>query len=86
MVVVHPAYWRRGHGTTLVRWGKALADLDGMDQAVSATDMGEKLYVPLGYHKVDEVRVEDSAGRSPRSVSVGILKYCGSSTCKTAEL
>lgn len=79
MVVVHPAYWRRGHGTALVKWGKSLADLDGMEQGVVATDIGEKLYTSLGYHKLDEVRVEDSAGPSPHSVSVGILKYYGGS-------
>ncbi|KAH7318671.1 hypothetical protein B0I35DRAFT_432674 [Stachybotrys elegans] len=86
MVVVHPAYWRRGHGTTLVRWGKSLADLDGMDQGVVAADMGEKLYMPLGYQKLDEVRVEDNAGPGPHDVSVGILKYYGSLPVSRGEL
>lgn len=85
MVVVHPAYWRRGHGTTLVEWGKSLADLDRMEQDVVAADMGEKLYTSLGYQKLDEVKVEDNTGPSPHNVSVGILKYYGS-TYERAEL
>jgi N-acetylglutamate synthase-like GNAT family acetyltransferase len=78
MVVVHPAYWRRGHGTTLVNWGKSLADLDRIGKGVVAADMGEKLYASLGYQKLDEVSMEDITGPSPHNVSVGILKYDGS--------
>lgn len=63
-LVVHPAYWRRGHGEALVRWSLALADADGIKQGVSATPMGVKLYERLGYKPVDECVVpgdEDDA-------------------------
>ncbi|KAK2595301.1 hypothetical protein QQS21_007016, partial [Conoideocrella luteorostrata] len=78
MSVVHPAYWRRGHGTELVKWGKSLADLDYMAQGVVAAAMGEKLYMSLGYQKLDHVKVEDKDGPGPHELSVGILKYFGS--------
>lgn len=76
MVVVHPAYWRRGHGSRLVRWGMALADLDRIGQGVVAAAMGEKLYLSLDFIKLAEVAVEDAAGSSPpRGVKVGVLRY-----------
>ena len=55
MVVVHPAYWRRGHGTALVRWGLDIADTDLVKQGVIAADMGAKLYLALGYSMITDV-------------------------------
>jgi GNAT superfamily N-acetyltransferase len=76
MVVVHPAYWKRGHGRRLVRWGMALADLDQVDQGVIAADMGEKLCLSLNYTKLDQVTAEDANAPSPpHSVEVGVLRY-----------
>ncbi|KAK7415053.1 hypothetical protein QQX98_006191 [Neonectria punicea] len=77
MVVVHPAYWKRGHGTSLVEWGKALADMDRVGQGVIAADMGEKLYTSLGYRKLDDVTAEEKDGAPPHEVQVGVLRYCG---------
>ncbi|CAH0051750.1 unnamed protein product [Clonostachys solani] len=77
MVVVHPAYWRRGHGTSLVKWGKALADVDRVNQGVIAADMGEKLYTSLGYGKLDDVRAVSEDGPPPHEVQVGVLRYSG---------
>ncbi|KAJ8129180.1 hypothetical protein O1611_g4452 [Lasiodiplodia mahajangana] len=74
MVVVHPAYWKRGHGTTLVKWGMSMADLDHVDQGVVAAKMGEQLYLKLGYTKLAEVHVCDD--KEPADVTVGILEYC----------
>ncbi|KAI0187131.1 hypothetical protein EV127DRAFT_437409 [Xylaria flabelliformis] len=73
MLVVHPAYWRRGHGTSLVEWGMALADLDQVDQGVVAAEMGEHLYLRLNYSKLAEVHVRDD--KDPAEVTVGIVKY-----------
>ncbi len=75
MVVTHPAYWRRGHGTALVKWGKALAQLDRVNQGVVAADMGERLYLSLGYEKLDDVLAEDKSGALPHDVKVGILRF-----------
>ncbi|CAH0020749.1 unnamed protein product [Clonostachys rhizophaga] len=85
MVVVHPAYWRRGHGTLLVKWGKALAEIDRVVQGVIAADMGEKLYTCLGYGKLDDVRAVSQDGPPPHEVRVGVLRYSGPWSA-TAEL
>lgn len=52
MVVVDPAYWKRGHGSALVGWGMTLADTDQVRQGVLAPDMGAKLYLDLGYDEL----------------------------------
>ena len=51
---MHPAYWRRGHGTRLVKWTLELTKLDGVQvpRGVNAADMGAKLYKSLGYEYV----------------------------------
>ena len=54
-LVVHPAYWRRGHGTDLVHWGQKLSAFDDVPQGVSAAGMGEKLYSHLGYEFVERI-------------------------------
>jgi hypothetical protein len=85
MVVVHPAYWKRGHGTSLVKWGMTLADLDQVDQGVVAAKMGELLYLRLNYSKLAEVHVRDD--KDPAEITVGILKYHSlSARDKKAEL
>jgi len=75
MVVVHPAYWSRGHGSRLVEWGIALADLDQAKQGVIAADMGEKLYLKLNFTKLEDVTVRDEVSPPPKAVKVGVLRY-----------
>ena len=58
MVVVHPAYWRRGHGGRLVRWGIDLANLDKVCQGVIAAEMGKSLYLSLGYEELEDLHLE----------------------------
>lgn len=73
-LVVHPAYWRRGHGTALVNWGMELARLDRVKQGVIAACMGEKLYLSRGYEKLDDVAAVDE--RDPEQhVRVGVLEF-----------
>lgn len=74
MLVVHPAYWRKGHGTKLVEWSMRLSDLDSVPQCVSAAGMGEKLYKKLGYHEVCRVE-EEGDGDDPRGVHTELLEY-----------
>ena len=55
--MVHPAYWKRGHGSTLVTWGMNLANIDHINQGVIAARSGEKLYAALGYSLLEELRL-----------------------------
>lgn len=64
MVAVHPAYWRRGHGSTLVKWLNSLADEDQTEVAVSAVPMGRKLFEHMGFHMVEQPIVP-GYGRHP---------------------
>ncbi|KAF2189586.1 hypothetical protein K469DRAFT_561746 [Zopfia rhizophila CBS 207.26] len=74
MIVVHPAYWRRGNGTKLVKWGLELADLDRVKQGVIAAEMGEKLYLSMNYKKLYDIEVMDDEN-SGNKVKVGVLQY-----------
>ena len=74
MVVVHPAYWARGHGGNLVKWGMKLAHVDKVKQGVSAAKMGEDLYHKLGWQNLTEVRIEGDE-IVPQGVDVAIMEY-----------
>lgn len=74
MVVVHPAYWRRGHGSRLVRWGMALADMDQVKQGVLAADMGAKLYLQFGFVKICEIHA-DGDKEDPDGISNFVARY-----------
>jgi GNAT superfamily N-acetyltransferase len=58
-LVIHPAYWSRGHATALIEWGIALANLDGARQAVVALPMSARLFRKLGFVDLDEVLIRD---------------------------
>ena len=72
MLVVHPAYWRNGHGTKLVEWSMRLSDLDSVPQCVSATGMGEKLYKKPGIMRFIGLRRKVT---KTRGVHTELLKY-----------
>ena len=74
MVVVHPAYWRRGHGGNLVKWGMKLARIDKVKQGVSATKMGKDLYQKLGWQYLTEIHIEGDE-TMPQGVSSTIMEY-----------
>lgn len=74
MLVVHPAYWSKGHGTKLIKWGLELAELDGVGQGVMAVGMGADLYPKLGYKQIDEARLEGDKD-CPRGLSVKVFLY-----------
>jgi N-acetylglutamate synthase-like GNAT family acetyltransferase len=74
MLVVHPAYWRRGHGTDLVKWCLQLSTTDKVGQAVLAAEMGAPLYQKLGYEHIDDIDIPgDEIVRDGMHLSV--LKY-----------
>jgi N-acetylglutamate synthase-like GNAT family acetyltransferase len=58
-LAVHPAYWRRGHGTRLVRWCCNLADSEGVDITVSAAKMGVPRFLDAGFVEKELVTVEE---------------------------
>ncbi|PQE04851.1 Acyl- N-acyltransferase protein [Rutstroemia sp. NJR-2017a BBW] len=73
-VAVHPAYWKRGHGTALVKWGMELARMDQVAQGVSAAKMGEKLYAELCYRVVERIGL-DGDEVTPQGVSTAMMVY-----------
>lgn len=52
MLCVHPAYWKRGHGTQLAKRTIELCKTDKVAQGVNAAGMGAKLYKTLGYEYI----------------------------------
>ena len=72
--VIHPAYWRRGHGSKLTKWGTDFADIDGVDQGVSATSMGAILFRHMGFQNITTVN-NDGDEEDPRGLSFDLLKY-----------
>lgn len=74
MVVVHPAYWRRGHGSTLVGWGMKLAESDQVRQGVIAAKMGEDLYSRLGYTHLEDLRL-DGDEQAPEGLTCAVMDY-----------
>ncbi|ATY60503.1 Acyl-N-acyltransferase [Cordyceps militaris] len=74
MVAVHPAYWRRGHGTKLVNWSISLCKLDNVTQGVSAAEMGANLYKGLGYTFICKVEA-DGDEDDPEGVFTELLKF-----------
>lgn len=70
-MVVHPAYWRRGHGSTLANWCVQLADMDDVVVAVSAASMGQLLFEHVGFKLVEKVEVP-GYDQHPESISLWI--------------
>ncbi|KAK3115467.1 hypothetical protein LTR53_005169 [Teratosphaeriaceae sp. CCFEE 6253] len=56
-MVVHPAYWRRGHATNLTQWQMELADGDSVGLGVEAAKMGVLLFEHLGFKEAQTVQV-----------------------------
>jgi GNAT superfamily N-acetyltransferase len=76
MVVVHPAYWKRGHGSRLIRWGMQLADIDHVKQGVVAAKMGAELYNHLGYKLLTDLHW-DGDEETPDGLTVSVMEYSG---------
>ncbi|KAM0418812.1 hypothetical protein ACHAPT_012253 [Fusarium lateritium] len=74
MVVVHPAYWKRGHGGRLTQWGIQLSKLDNVFQGVIAAKMGKTLYTSLGFENLEDLRIEGD-DIVPQGVEVSVMQY-----------
>jgi len=59
MLVVHPTYWRRGHGKVLIKGGLTIAGTDGVKSGVFAMVMGELMYCFLGYVRAWVIGLKD---------------------------
>jgi len=73
-LVVHPTYWHRGHGSALLRWGMQLSSIDRVNQGVMPSYAGEKLFLSLGYQKVDILPVPGDEDTHGFDIAVAIYK------------
>jgi len=71
-LVVHPAYWNRGHGTSLIEWGKRLSQMDAVSQGVLPSHAGEEIFFKLGYEHVATLRVPDDGDVEGFDIAVGV--------------
>ncbi|KUJ08322.1 uncharacterized protein LY89DRAFT_765174, partial [Mollisia scopiformis] len=71
---VHPAYWRRGHGSTLAKWGLELTKMDQVNQAVLATSMGADLFKYMGFKPLTEREI-NGGEEDPTGYTIAALEY-----------
>ncbi len=76
MLVVHPAYWKRGHGTRLATWPRDLSVLDKVPQCVSSATMSQPLFLSLGYRQLDTITAEGDED-DPNGVSTALMEHGG---------
>jgi GNAT superfamily N-acetyltransferase len=74
MLMVHPAYWRQGHRTALVKWSLDLAAMDNLPQGVIATEMGERVYTKLGFKRISKIEIGDK-DKDVNAFEVGVLQF-----------
>ncbi|KAK0735346.1 hypothetical protein B0T21DRAFT_333454 [Apiosordaria backusii] len=74
MIAVHPAYWRRGHGTKLATWARDLAVKHKVPQCVSAAPMSQCLFMSLGYKQLDVIVAEGDED-DPRGAKTLLLEF-----------
>ncbi|KAH9211802.1 hypothetical protein DL95DRAFT_510438 [Leptodontidium sp. 2 PMI_412] len=71
---VHPAYWKRGHGSTLAKWGLDLAKIDKVNQAVLATSMGASLFKHMRFKLITEHQI-DGGEEDPTGYIIAVREY-----------
>ncbi|RFU31763.1 hypothetical protein B7463_g4607, partial [Scytalidium lignicola] len=72
MIVVHPTYWRRGHGSALASWGISLTKLDNVNHGVIASKMGEVLFSSLGFEYIKHFHVEGDED-APKGIDLAVF-------------
>lgn len=82
--VVHPAYWKRGHGSKLAQWGVDLAALDAVDQGVLASGMGTRLFEHVGFKRIIDLHVPGDK-KNPEGFDLTVLRYYSSSSGSSAS-
>jgi len=74
MMVTHPAYWRKGHATTITAWFLELAKLDGIGLGVAGAPMGKVFFSHIGFKEAKTVEIPDyEAHPSPIYAWLGLL-------------
>ena len=73
-LVIHPAYWRRGHGRRLLEWGMRFANSDGVIIGVCASSTGVVLYRALGFTLLETGSIVGD-DVSPEGVQYHAMKY-----------
>lgn len=73
-LVVHPAYWKRGHGTQLAQWGLDLAKVDSIKQGVISAEMGKDLYLTMGFTNLEDLHI-DGDEVVPQGVTVSAMEF-----------
>ena len=74
MLVVHPAYWRRGHGTNLAQWGIDFSRTDRINQCVSASEMGYPVFERLGFNVVCKIEGPGDEA-DPEGVQTYLMRF-----------
>lgn len=74
MLVVHPAYWKRGHGRSLTGWGMELAKIDGVQQGVIAAEMGKAVYGAMGFKNLEDLHW-DGDDIVPQGLTVSAMLF-----------
>ncbi len=73
MLVVHPAYSRRGHGTRLARWGMQFADMCKVKMGTLAADDGAKVCASLGWKELEKLKIED--GTTAQGFTIHVMEF-----------
>lgn len=58
MLVTHPAYWGRRHGTNLVKWSLEYSRLNKVGQGVVGPPMGMRVYLKEGFIEKEKMTWE----------------------------
>ena len=58
MLAVHPAYWRRGHGITLLKEAAKIAEQEKVPLGIVAVEMGVKNCKRTGFKECEVVEVK----------------------------
>ncbi|KAI0869955.1 hypothetical protein GGS24DRAFT_477102 [Hypoxylon argillaceum] len=61
-LVVDPLYRRRGHASSMLRWGQRLCDQDGIDYGIIPSPLAKPVCDGLGYVVKGEMHVPDDGG------------------------
>ncbi|KAK6525865.1 hypothetical protein TWF281_010909 [Arthrobotrys megalospora] len=74
MTVVHPSYWRRGHGSSMVKWGMDLAKENNETLGTISSTMGNALCEALGWSREDTIHLEGD-DEAPDGLTFNVNTY-----------
>lgn len=81
MMVTHPAYWRRGHASTVANWFLDMARMDQRGVGVAGAPMGKLFFSHLGFEEARTVEIPGyDAHPKPIYAWLGLLNVTGEDT------